>query len=57
MDDLLKVISILETEQDTLNRISTWPWQPETPRFLVTALLLPLLLWVIQYVLQLLLGS
>jgi hypothetical protein len=57
VDDLLKVISILETEQDTLDGISAWPWQPESLRFLVTALLLPLLIWVIQYVLQLLLGS
>jgi hypothetical protein len=40
-----------------LNAISTWPWQPETLRFLVTALLLPLLLWILQYVLQLVLGS
>jgi hypothetical protein len=57
VDDLIKVISILETERDTLRGISTWPWQPETLRFLVTALLLPLFLWIIQYVLQLLLGS
>lgn len=57
VDDLVKVISILEIEQDTLNGISTWPWQPERLRFLVTALLLPLLLWIIQYVLQLLVGS
>jgi hypothetical protein len=57
VDDLVKAISILETERDTLNGISTWPWQPETLRFLVSALLLPLLLWVIQYVVQLVLGS
>lgn len=57
VDDLLKVISILETEQDALNGISTWPWQPERLRFLVTALLLPLLLWIVQYVLQLFLTS
>jgi hypothetical protein len=57
VDDLIKAISILETERDTLNGISTWPWQPEILRSLVTALLLPLLIWVIQYVLQLVLGS
>ncbi len=57
IDELMKVISVLETERDTLKRISTWPWQPETLQFLMTALLLPLLLWIIQYVLQLLLGS
>jgi hypothetical protein len=53
----MKVISVLETERDMLKRISTWPWQPETLQFLMTALLLPLLLWIIQYVLQQFLGS
>ncbi len=57
VEELMKVISVLEIERDTLRRISTWPWQPETLHFLMTALLLPLLLWIIQYVLQLLLGS
>ncbi|UCC62714.1 MAG: hypothetical protein JSV36_18490 [Anaerolineae bacterium] len=57
VDDLAKVISLLETERDMLKGISTWPWQPETLRYLVTALVLPLLLWIIQYVLQLILGS
>jgi hypothetical protein len=57
VEDLTKVISVLESQRDTLKGISTWPWQPETLRVLVTALLLPLLLWVIQYVLQLFLGS
>jgi hypothetical protein len=57
LEDLTKVVSVLETERETLEAISTWPWQPETLRFLVTALLLPLLLWIIQYVLQLVLGS
>lgn len=57
LEELNKVVSVLEIERDTLESISTWPWQPETLRFLVTALLLPLLLWVFQYVLQLVLGS
>ncbi len=57
LEDLTKVVSVLETERDTLEAISTWPWQPETLRYLVTALLLPLLLWIIQYVVQLVVGS
>ena len=56
MGELTQVISILETERDMLNGISTWPWQPDTFRCQATALLLPLLLWIIQYVLQLMLG-
>jgi hypothetical protein len=57
LEELTKVLSVLESQRDTLNDISTWPWQPETLRFLVTALLVPLFLWIIQYVLQLVLGS
>jgi hypothetical protein len=52
MDDLNKTIASLETEQNLLERIPTWPWQPETVRLLVTALALPLVLWLVQYILQ-----
>jgi hypothetical protein len=57
LEALTKVVSVLETERDTLKAISTWPWQPETLRFLATALLLPLLLWIIQFILQQVLAS
>jgi hypothetical protein len=57
MDDLYKAIAGLEIQQNALNRIPTWPWQPETVRWLVTALVLPLGLWIIQFVLQRILGS
>ena len=33
-----------------------WPWRPDTVRLLITALALPLGLWLIQYVLQLVIG-
>ena len=52
MLDLNQAISALEVEQKTLERIPTWPWQPDTARWLITALLLPMVLWVIQFVLQ-----
>jgi hypothetical protein len=57
IEELTKMISALDTECDMLRGISTWPWQPGTLRALVTALLLPLLLWAIQFAFQLLLGS
>ena len=57
MDNLNKVMASLEIEQAALKRISTWPWQPETPRWLVAALLFPLLLWLLQRLLQRALGS
>jgi hypothetical protein len=52
MTDMNMAIASLELEQSALNRIPTWPWQPETVRWLVTALVLPLGLWIIQFVLQ-----
>ncbi len=57
VDQLNAAMASLVIEKDALDAIPTWPWQPETPRLLVTALALPLGLWIIQYVLQLLLGS
>jgi hypothetical protein len=56
MTDLNMAIASLELKQNALNRVSTWPWQPETVRWLVTALVLPLALWIIQFVLQRILG-
>ena len=49
--DLAKVAALngamdgLVKEQMVLDKIPTWPWHPETVRGLVTALLLPLVLW------------
>ncbi len=57
MATLNDAMASLVIEKDALEAIPTWPWQPETPRLLITALALPLGLWVIQYVLQLVLGS
>jgi len=42
----------IEKEMDTIKRTSTWPWQPETIRWLFTALVLPLGLWLLQFFLQ-----
>jgi hypothetical protein len=52
IDDLKKLIAALEIEEEALNNVSTWPWQPETVRYLMTALLLPLVLWLAQFFLQ-----
>jgi hypothetical protein len=56
MDDLNKTIASLETELNLLERTPTWPWQPETVRLLITALALPLGLWLAQYILQRVIG-
>jgi hypothetical protein len=57
IDDLQKVIASLENERSILYDIPTWPWRPETLRLLITALLLPLVMWVTQLVLRRVLGT
>lgn len=56
MDDLHKALASLDLERAHLRRVPTWPWQPETLRGLVAALVLPIMIWLIQYVLQRILG-
>ena len=52
IDELRVTMASLESEQNMLNRIPTWPWRPETLRGLVSALFLPLVMFVLQFVLQ-----
>jgi hypothetical protein len=42
----------LTKEQSALDKVSTWPWAPETVRAVVTALLLPVALWIVTRVLE-----
>lgn len=56
VDELNKTLASLEMERNLLSRIPTWPWQPETLRTLVAALLLPLVLWAAQALLAKWLG-
>jgi hypothetical protein len=57
MDNLNLAFLNLEKEINTIRRTSTWPWQPETIRWLFTALVLPLGLWLLQFFLQRMLGG
>jgi hypothetical protein len=50
------LLDSLLAEQALLNKVSTWPWSPETPRAVGTALLLPVLLLVIDQLVQRLFG-
>ncbi|UCF61826.1 MAG: hypothetical protein JSV37_03855 [Anaerolineaceae bacterium] len=52
MNDLRVTMTNLEMELNALKGIHTWPWQSETVRWLITALVLPLGLWLIQSVFQ-----
>jgi hypothetical protein len=42
----------LVRERDVLDKVSTWPWEPETVREVVTALLLPVAFWIVTRVLE-----
>lgn len=57
MDALHKAIASLEVERNLLSRFPTWPWQPETLRTVVAALVFPLVLWVAQALLGRALGA
>jgi hypothetical protein len=52
MDDLNKALAAGEIEHASLARISTWPWPPGTLHGVVAAILIPLLVWAVQAVLQ-----
>lgn len=52
-----KTLQSLNTAEQRLDRIPTWPWRPETPRLMATALLLPSILWFIQRFLGRFVGS
>jgi hypothetical protein len=56
MDDLNKTMASLEIEQTVFRRIPTWPWQPDTIRWVAAAFMLPLALWLAQWVLSRMLG-
>ncbi len=45
-------LTALDLHARTLERIPTWPWQPDAVRLLLTALLLPLAIFVIQLIVQ-----
>jgi hypothetical protein len=55
-DGLNKTLSSLMLERSMLEKVSTWPWSPEAPRLLATALLLPIALFIAQRVLATTLG-
>lgn len=52
MDGLNKAISSLIAARDVLAKISTWPWETNTSRAFATAVLLPIILWLLTRVLD-----
>ena len=56
MTELNMAMASLEIEINALRKTPTWPWEPEVVQLLLTALALPLGLWLIQLILQRTLG-
>ena len=59
LDDLEKLklsVDCLIAEQSVLDRLSTWPWSAQTPTLLATAIVLPLVLYLLQFGIRMLLG-
>ena len=52
MDERHKALAGLEIERNMIAAMPTWPWQPETFRWVLAAMVLPVLIWVIQLLLQ-----
>lgn len=52
IDTYLKMIDGAERQIVILKRTPTWPWQPETLRGVMTALLLPITVWLITHILE-----
>jgi hypothetical protein len=51
-DPLNKQLDSLKLERDVIAQLPTWPWERGTPRAFVSALLLPIFLWLIFRVLE-----
>jgi hypothetical protein len=52
MEAIKHTLDGLIAERGVLEKVSTWPWEPETVRVVVTALLLPVVLWIITRILE-----
>lgn len=52
MAEMKEGLEALVHERDVIDKVYTWPWQRETVSGLTTALLLPIILWVITRVLD-----
>ena len=52
MDGLKDALDGLIAERGVLDKVSTWPWEPEAVRVVLTALFLPVVLWAITRVLE-----
>jgi hypothetical protein len=50
--DLETALRAVEREKDLVDKIPTWPWRPATLRVFLSAVFLPIFLWLIQQILD-----
>jgi hypothetical protein len=51
-DAINKHMASLALERDILAKLPTWPWQPGTLNLILSAVLLPIVLWFLQQILE-----
>ena len=56
-DKIHQALTSLKVERDLLEHLPTWPWRPETLRGFITALVTPILVWVLTWLLERILGA
>jgi hypothetical protein len=49
LERLNGIMSSLEIQHKRISAIPTWPWRPETARWVLTAIALPLILTILQF--------
>ncbi len=49
-------LAALEGERERIDKLPTWPWRPEALRGLIAALVVPITVWFLQYILEQILG-
>ena len=52
VDEVGRTITSLKVARDLIDSRPTWPWQPAAVRSLATAILLPIVLWLLQQLLR-----
>jgi hypothetical protein len=57
INDWQTALGALETERTRIENLPTWPWRPEALRGLIAALVVPIVVWFMQYLLERVLGN
>ena len=52
VEPLNMLISSLDIQRKRISAIPTWPWKPETAQFALTAIAIPLVLAVLQFLVK-----